>query len=136
MPVALFAIVNHSVYVARNFEYLQFGTIVKLAQWYVNCIHPTCKINFWPILMKKQPNNHPKSNKKASTSSMRLALESRLLFDGAVVATAAQVVDDKAAQDQAQDTNKDVSVDAAPDAIMDAAHSPPCLWRLNGHQKR
>jgi hypothetical protein len=73
---------------------------------------------------------HPKSNKKASTSSMRLALESRLLFDGAVVATAAQVVDDKAAQDQAQDTNKDVSVDAAPDAIMDAAHSPPAFGDL------
>lgn len=61
---------------------------------------------------------------------MRLALENRLLFDGAVVATAAQVVDDKAAQDQAQDVNKDVSVDTAPDAIIDAAHIPAAFGDL------
>jgi hypothetical protein len=64
-----------------------------------------------------------KSNiKLASASSMRLALESRLLFDGAVVATAAQVMDDKAAQDQGHEATKDSNTDAAPaDATIDAA---------------
>ncbi len=69
--------------------------------------------------MKKQPENHPKSSKKASTSSMRLALESRLLFDGAVVATAVQVVDDKAAQDHPQEALKDNIADLTPDTAID-----------------
>jgi hypothetical protein len=47
--------------------------------------------------MEKPSNNHSKLGKRASASSMRLVLENRLLFDGAVVATAVQVMDDKAA---------------------------------------
>ncbi len=75
--------------------------------------------------MKKESTNHPKPSKKASASSMRLALENRLLFDGAVVATAVQVMDDKAGQDQAHDAGKDAKTDVAPpDASVDSADSP------------
>ncbi len=45
--------------------------------------------------MKKQPDKPSKVNKKAATSSIRLALENRLLFDGAVVAVATEVAVDK-----------------------------------------
>ncbi|MEQ1543980.1 DUF4347 domain-containing protein, partial [Methyloglobulus sp.] len=68
--------------------------------------------------MKKKSNNLPKSNKKASASSMRLALENRLLFDGAIVATATEVVDDKAAQDQ--QASKDIKPDSVPDAGVES----------------
>ena len=72
--------------------------------------------------MKKQSDNLTKSKKKASASSIRLALENRLLFDGAVVATATQVIDDKVAQDHAQESSKDSSADTTPDAIKDAGN--------------
>ncbi len=69
--------------------------------------------------MKKKPYAVEGKKRVASPSSMRLALENRLLFDGAVVATAAQAMDDKAAQDQPQvqdqDTSSDPNVDSAPD---------------------
>ncbi|MBK8815397.1 MAG: DUF4347 domain-containing protein [Methylococcaceae bacterium] len=73
--------------------------------------------------MKKHTEKHSKSKKKASASSMRLALENRLLFDGAVVATAAQAMDDKAAQDDAakesvQDLTADVGADHAEHALF------------------
>jgi hypothetical protein len=61
--------------------------------------------------MKKHTAKYNKSKKRASASSMRLALENRLLFDGAVVATAAQAMDDKATQDQAHEAYKDVKPD-------------------------
>ena len=72
--------------------------------------------------MKKQPSSEQKSKQAASASSMRLALESRLLFDGAVVATAAQAMDDKAAQDQPQPTHDD-QADTAPDFAVGATDS-------------
>ena len=72
--------------------------------------------------MKKQPSSQQKSKKSASASSMRLALESRLLFDGAVVATAAQAMDDKAAQDQPQPDHGD-QADIAPDFAVGATDS-------------
>ncbi len=56
--------------------------------------------------MKKQFDKQTKAKKKALASSIQLALESRLLFDGAVVATATDVLDDKVAtQDKAGDSN-------------------------------
>ncbi len=76
--------------------------------------------------MKKQPENGFKSKKRATASSMRLALENRLLFDGAVVATA-QAVDDKAGQDQDASTNQ---ADAAVDNGKDSGQPPSALGNL------
>ena len=62
--------------------------------------------------MKKQPNDRPNAKEKAaSASSMRLALENRLLFDGAVVA-AAQAVDDQAADAQQDQAHPDAAQEA------------------------
>jgi CshA-type fibril repeat protein len=74
--------------------------------------------------MKNKSYAYPNPRKKASARSMRLALENRLLFDGAVVATAAQVMDDKAGQDQAHDASADAKADVAPpDAIIVLANN-------------
>ncbi len=45
--------------------------------------------------MKKQSEKSGKPAKRALASSMRLALENRLLFDGAVVAAAAAAAEDQ-----------------------------------------
>jgi hypothetical protein len=85
--------------------------------------------------MSKGSDNHPKPSKRAPASSMRLALENRLLFDGAVVVTAVQVMDDKAAQDQGHDASKDVKADVAPpDAVIDSANSPVAQVDLMGNK--
>jgi VCBS repeat-containing protein len=66
-------------------------------------------------VMKNQSDKSLKStNKVASASSMRLALENRLLFDGAVIATATEVLDDTA-----QEASADKSADTTPVAIAD-----------------
>ncbi|NOU45325.1 MAG: DUF4347 domain-containing protein, partial [Methyloglobulus sp.] len=84
--------------------------------------------------MKK---NKIKQIKQASASSMRLALENRLLFDGAIAATADSIVDDKAASQaaEAQDASQDVSHDATnSDANLftvkgfDFAQQPPIAF--------
>jgi large repetitive protein len=62
--------------------------------------------------MKKSLEEFRNQKKRALSSSMRLVLENRLLFDGAVIATAAQVADDKAGQDQYSSNNHDNQSDA------------------------
>ncbi|MEQ1560947.1 MAG: DUF4347 domain-containing protein, partial [Methyloglobulus sp.] len=63
---------------------------------------------------------------KKYKTKMRLALESRLLFDGAIAATADSVVDDKASQSaEAGNASQDISHDAiSPDANLFTVKGP------------
>ncbi len=71
--------------------------------------------------MKKQSQKSSKTGKKSAASSMRLALENRLLFDGALVATA-EVIDDKTAnQDHPVQQDADSSIT---DAVFGKDDSP------------
>ncbi len=73
--------------------------------------------------MKIEPKNKVKSNKVACASSMRLSLESRLLFDGAVVAMVTEVMDDKASQGQTQDVGKDANPEIGSLNLLDSPKS-------------
>ncbi|MEQ1739511.1 MAG: DUF4347 domain-containing protein, partial [Methyloglobulus sp.] len=82
--------------------------------------------------MKKQSNSRSKTTKKAAANSMRIALENRLLFDGAVVATATQALEDQAS---APDHNPDAGQD---DAALDIGKIPAALSAFIGgdsHEK-
>ncbi|NOS73047.1 MAG: DUF4347 domain-containing protein, partial [Methyloglobulus sp.] len=82
--------------------------------------------------MKKQSNSRSKTTKKAAANSMRIALENRLLFDGAVVATATQALEDQAS---APDHNPDAGQD---DAALDIGKIPAALGAFIGgdsHEK-
>jgi Domain of unknown function (DUF4347) len=79
---------------------------------------------FGVAAMKKKPENNLNPKRVASTSSMRLALESRLLFDGAIAATAVEVIDQKTVQDAAKETQQDNQDSTADATTLDTSHTP------------